>query len=282
MAVSGSRNFILTRNEIITQAARNAGVLAKGETISADDVAELAIALNVMVNSWQNENIFLWANTDAAGAITADTAYITLSSSPDILEVSNVYFRSNATDTPLKLMTLEEYKALSKKATAGDPTHYFVDYLLASTVLYLYPVPENTTSVRTGSDSNTYVCLNDHTSAAATYPITGASYTSYWEATSLLTTGGAWVTGTDYYSDHIRYTKTYRLQDFDASTDNPDAPTRWYQALIDGLTVECMKLNGMVSGKDFDKFKAIADYSRLIAMNSTKEGGSVRIQPRVR
>jgi len=281
MAVSASRNWILTRDNFIESALRKAGVIAKGETPSADDYADGSTALNAMVQSWQNEGVFLWSNTAAGAGTTAATASITLSSSPDIIEISNVYWRENGKDTPLKKLTLEEYKAKSDKTIAGSPTEYYVDYLLASTVIYLYPVYAYATSIRTGSDSNAYACLLDHTSAAATYPITGESYTTYWEATSLMATGGAWVTATDYYSGHVNYTKTQKLQDFDSSSNNPDAPTPWYQALIYGLSVE-MGIENQIPDRDLNRLIKLADYYKTLAFASTKETGDMRLKVRMK
>lgn len=281
MAVSGSRNWILTRDQIIEASLRKAGIMAKGETPSADDYADGGTALNAMVQAWQNEGIFLWTNTDAAAGTTAATALITLSSSPDIIEISDVYWRENDSDLPLKKLTKEEYKKKPDKATVGSPTEYYVEYLLGSTVIYLYPVYAYATSVVTGSDSNTYVCLLDHTSASATYPITGDDYGDYWEATSLLTTGGAWVTATDYYSGHLHFTKTQKLQDFDSSSNNPDAPTPWYQSLIYGLAVE-MGIENQIPEKDLNRLIKFAEYYKTLAFASTKETGDMRLKVRMK
>lgn len=52
-------------------------------------------------------------------------------------------------------------------------------------------------SVVLGTDSVDYECIKAHTSAAATRPVTGANYMSYWKALTT-TAGSAWVTATDY------------------------------------------------------------------------------------
>jgi len=48
----------------------------------------------------------------------------------------------------------------------------------------------------TGTDGNVYTCIKGHTGAAASRPITGADYTSYWYQTG--DTGGVWVNATAY------------------------------------------------------------------------------------
>ena len=48
----------------------------------------------------------------------------------------------------------------------------------------------------TGSDGNIYTCIRSHTSAATNKPVTGANWSTYWELAG--STGGTWITSTDY------------------------------------------------------------------------------------
>jgi hypothetical protein len=50
----------------------------------------------------------------------------------------------------------------------------------------------------TGTDSEIYTCIKDHTSSTATKPITGANWTSFWVKRG--TTGGVWADVTSYTS----------------------------------------------------------------------------------
>ena len=52
MATSGSKNFSLTRNDIINAALRKIGEYDKGETPSGDETADASEALNVLVNEY--------------------------------------------------------------------------------------------------------------------------------------------------------------------------------------------------------------------------------------
>ena len=281
MAVSGSRDFILNRDQICTSALRKLKVVIPGQTPSTDIITYAAEALNIMQLSWQNEGIFLWTNTDKHLAITADTANITASSTADTIEINNLYYRENECDnTPLTKMSLSEYREITDKTVSGTPTHYYVDYLLESTVIYLFPVYSHTTGVITGSDANTYLAKNDHTSAAATYPTTGADYANDWEATTQLTTGGAWVTATAYYSGHIRCTKIQRLQDFDAAANNPDFHARAYKALVDGLAAELAP--EYRTWREVPYYQKRAQESFKSFLFGQSETGSIRIQPRIR
>lgn len=96
-----------------------------------------------------------------------------------------------------------------------------------------------------------------------------------------MATGGAWVTATDYYSGHVNYTKTQKLQDFDSSSNNPDAPTPWYQALIYGLSVE-MGIENQIPDRDLNRLIKLADYYKTLAFASTKETGDMRLKVRMK
>jgi len=80
MATSGSYDFDLTRNEIITSALRKCGAVAQGESPSAEQISEGAEALNVIVKDldsfrlwkreWQNKTLV------AASEVTGTDALI--------------------------------------------------------------------------------------------------------------------------------------------------------------------------------------------------------------
>lgn len=281
MATSSSRDFIYSRSQIISSALRRIGALAQGETATANQLSEGAEALNVIINSWANDGILLWAQADAAAAITAETASITLSSSPDILEITNVYFRKNGSDTPLTKLTRAEYKSIPDKDLAGDPTSYYVEYGLSSTTIYLYPVYEYSTSEVTGTDSNNYVCLLDHTSSTDDKPTTGTNYEDNWELTTLLSTGGTWAASTEYKSGHLRYTKLQRLQDMDAAANNPDFPVRFYKAAIADLASFLSNEYGMpVNERVY--YEKLAEIEKTKAFLGTAETGDLTIAPKFR
>ena len=235
MATSGSRNWIATRNDIINAALRKLGIKDIFNPATAAEVEEASFALNAMVSAWQNDGVRLWTMADEIMPLTADTASYALGST--ILEMRNPIFRRDDSDDELSPLTREEYYAIPDKKSSGDPINIYVDYQLANPTAYVWPVPENTTSMVVGTDALYYLCIKDHTSAAADRPITGANYATYWQAVST-STSTVWAASTAYYSDVVRYSKVLRLQDFDIAADNPDFPVRWMQALIYGLAVD--------------------------------------------
>lgn len=277
MGLSGVRTFNLARNEIINTALRKLGVLSSGEVASGTHLAEAQQALNVMIQDWQNEDIFLWTQSDDLQLLTADTLSYSLDA--NIIEISNVFFRHNGIDTVLTPLSREEYKALADKDLTGTPSRYYIDSQLANPVLYLWPVYQYSTKVATGTDANKYLCTVDHASSSDNKPITGADYTDFWELTT--ETATAWVTATDYYSGVIRYTKLLRLQDFTVAGDNPDFPSRWLKAIIYGLMADLAPENA-IRGQELRELKLEAEFLRMKAKNSNSESGNLQISPDMR
>ena len=64
MATSGSVDYNVTRDEIITQALQLLNVLGIGETASSADVSFAASRLNGMVKSWQAQGLHLWSKQE--------------------------------------------------------------------------------------------------------------------------------------------------------------------------------------------------------------------------
>lgn len=61
MTISNSIDFTVSRDEIITQAYRQIGVLAEGETCSSEQIYETSPVLNMMLKTWQADGLNLFA-----------------------------------------------------------------------------------------------------------------------------------------------------------------------------------------------------------------------------
>lgn len=276
MATSGTRSYILNRDKIIAAMYRKCHLIGNTESPSSSQITVAQEILNNMVLSWQNDGIFLWTVTEEYAKLTANTNYVTLDS--DTLEVRDVRFYEDETETPLTQLTREEYKAISNKADAGVPTSFYMDYQLAAPVMYLHPVYEHTTGLVTGTDALEYYRTNDGTSATATdKPITGTDYDDYWAATTLFGSSvGTYATATAYYSGHIRFTKIIRLQDFAASANNPDFPVRFYNALIYGGAVH-LAIENNLNREDYKMLmeQFALEYGKAMNANQPMMGFSV-------
>lgn len=61
MATSGSIDFTVTRDEIITEALELLGVLREGQSPNADQLTSLSRTLNMMIKNWQADGLNLFA-----------------------------------------------------------------------------------------------------------------------------------------------------------------------------------------------------------------------------
>jgi len=258
---SGSRNWVATRDNIIYSALRKLGVKQSDNPPTPEDVQDASFALNSLVLSWQNDDVHLWTMAEEILPLTADTASYALGTTT--IELQTPLFRRDDDDSSIGMWTRDEYFATPDKKSSGDPISMYVDYQLANPTAYVWPVPNNTTSMVVGTDALYYLCIKDHTSAAASCPITGDDYATYWQAVST-STANVWATATDYYSDVIRYTKVLCFQDFDVAADNPDFPVRWTQALIYGLASDLAPEFGL---KDVFARRAQYEYAKARRMN---------------
>ena len=63
MAVSGSKNYSITRSIIIESALRKIGVYDAGEDVDGDDTVSASVALNLLVKELVTEGADLFLRT---------------------------------------------------------------------------------------------------------------------------------------------------------------------------------------------------------------------------
>jgi hypothetical protein len=73
MAVSGSKNFAITRADIIEGALRKAGAYDQGESVSGDETAAASMALNLMVKYLSAQGADIWLRTEITLFLQPDT-----------------------------------------------------------------------------------------------------------------------------------------------------------------------------------------------------------------
>ena len=241
-----TNDFNVTRNELIDLAYEDLKVKAEGEPLSADLLSTGIKKLNLIIREHDLAGKHLWAiaSTPTTIPLVANTfVYTSANGLPttllDLVEAS--YRDAQATDTPLKVLTIEQYEGMANKLETGDPTWlYLTEHkTVASKTLYVGPMLSsvNTQSVVTGTDAIVYRCIRNHTADSTNTPITGANYLLFWEA------GGSgpsvWTTGTSYTApQNLRLWFKRPLYDFDSASDNPDLPQGWTRFLLRELCIE--------------------------------------------
>jgi len=179
MAISGSTDFSITRDQLIEGALRICGVIAPGETPTATMYTGASEALNMIAKAWQSDGMPLWAMSEYTLTLTdATSSYII---SPKLLKVTQALNRNIDTniDIPMRIVTRDEYNRLGNKTTSGNPILVWCNPNLDDTTVKVFPTP---TSVEAAD--NTVI---------------------------------------------LTYQKEF--SDFDASSDTPEFPREYYDAL---------------------------------------------------
>ena len=87
----------------------------------------------------------------------------------------------------------------------------------------------------TGSDGNIYTCIRSHTSSSTNKPVTGANHSTYWKLAG--STGGTWVTSTDYTA----------IGDFTGDTDLLDVEQAFIRQSGSDLPLEIISINNYLN-----------------------------------
>ena len=153
MTTSNSTDFSVTRDDLIKGALRLCGALGVGETPSPDQVSEAAVALNMLVKSWEADGMPLWARTDYYLPLTLGTLGYTFGLGqtipiPKPLKVLQAVLHdtSSNVDIPMRIITKDEYLRLGNKTIKGQPIQIYYDPQRDSGTLYVFP-PADQTSV---------------------------------------------------------------------------------------------------------------------------------------
>jgi len=142
MPTSGTTAYSTTRDDIIKRALRLIGALAQGETPTATQVTEAAVALNGLVKAWAADGMPLWAITEKTVLFVSGQHVYTLSAPKPlkVLQAWNHNITSNV-DIPMRIVTQAEYNILGNKTSAGNPIQVYYDPRRDTGEVHVFPVP---------------------------------------------------------------------------------------------------------------------------------------------
>lgn len=138
-----------TAADIIARALRTIGVLASGETPSANEQADALTVLNVMLDAWRTESLMTYALRDQSKAMTGAASY-TIGASGDIntdrpVKIERAYWRSGGIDFPVQVVTKQAWDQIADKATTGTPDWLYYEPSMPLGRVWLHPIPANGT-----------------------------------------------------------------------------------------------------------------------------------------
>lgn len=268
MATSGSVDFNRTATQIVSGALRTLGVIGPGITPTAEELTDGIEALNMMVKSWQTDGLHLWLYTEAA-------LFLVDGQSEYDLPGANVCKIANLTETALAAdvasgassITVDSITGIADTETIGivqddDTIHWTTvsgspsgSTVTLSAVTTAAASEDNKVWVYSGTIErpNRITDMRRRNSGIDT-PVTqmlgrrdyfmlpnksstGTPVQAYYDPQT--TTGKLYIwPAPSTVDDHMRFTYSRPLQDFDSLTDNPDFPTEWLKALRYNLAVD--------------------------------------------
>ena len=307
MATSGSVNYADRRNDIIADAFRLAGVYGSSDSsIAAHDQQLAERFLNRMFKSWMADGIKLWklseftlflradqvkyilgatdhasetvVETTLGGAEASGQTILTITSTTGMTASDNIGIELDSGD--LQWTTISTVDSSTQVTVAASLT----GAAASGNSVYSYTTriarPYRIHQVRRRDKDGIDVLLNE---------ISRAEYFSIAEKTN----EGI---PTSYYFDpqqsqahiyiwpepdnmdvRLKITATEQLEDFDASTDNPDVPNEWLKAVVYGLAVEVALVYGKLN--ELTLLKQLFDIEYQKVMNSDNSEVSLKFMP---
>jgi hypothetical protein len=123
------------------------GILAEGETPSAELMEDTRMAFNVMVDAWSAERLSVYTSLEQTLTWPSGAASKTVGPSGTLAGIRpmhpiSAYFRDAGIDYPLTEITEDDYDAISQKTTSSNhPEFIYVGREVPNATVYLYPVP---------------------------------------------------------------------------------------------------------------------------------------------
>lgn len=266
MATSGSSDFTLTRNQIITNALTQLGVYRPGATVGTNDLNHCASILNSMVKSWEGQGIHLWketegtlflrnginkytldsSSTDYSGDNVIDTTLSTAASGTSLTVTSTTGMTAadnigiQLDDNTMQWTTIVSVNSstsltitASVSSTASSGNNIFTYTTHASKPLVI-------TSARfrdeNGTDRPIFIRGREEFMQIPNKTSTGKINQIFYAPTISSATIYVWPTP-DSVADTLRFSYTKALEDFDSAGDNADFPTEWLYCITCNLAV---------------------------------------------
>ena len=136
--------------DLINGSLRLLGVLAEGETPSAETAQDALFAMNQMLQSWNTERLAVFSTQDQVVTWPAMTRSRTFGPTGDIVANrpiaidDSTYFRDASTNISygLKLINQQQYNGIAvKTVTSTYPQVLWVNMTYPDIEMYVYPVP---------------------------------------------------------------------------------------------------------------------------------------------
>lgn len=138
-----------TAADLIRRALKLLGVLAAGESLSAEDQADGVVELNQLLGSWANERLLVHGARRASYTLTPSLSPHTIGASgtfattrPLRIDGAGIIMPGTNTELPLDIIADAQYREIADKALTSDvPTQLWVEWTHPNAKLWFWPVP---------------------------------------------------------------------------------------------------------------------------------------------
>jgi len=308
MATSGSTDFSVSRDDIITEALEHCGVLAMGQTPNAAQLTSCSRTLNMMIKHWMADGLQLWKIQRATILLEKGKTEYDLSATGDLATQSYVETAlsaaSAASDTTLTVDSITGISAsdviaiqlddgtLHKDAVNGAPSGSTVTITtgLSSAAAIDRPVYAFTTKI---NRPNRIINAFTRDSSGNDVDVDLISREEYWRLGDKDASG----TPTQLYHDPQLAVNTVRIfpapddvtvsmeityetpiEDFDNASDTPDFPQEWYEPLATNLALRLTTKFG-TPAETTQKIALLAEKSYMMAIEFDNEDTSIMLVP---
>lgn len=155
MTTSGTTIYQLTRNDLIATALRKLGVLAAGQTPSAEDYNNGSVSLNTLVAEFRSKGMPLWARktysfTPTAGVGTYEIGIGKTFNTAYPLHIVQAYRQDGTNTTKIEMQIIPNYNYnLYPTASGGTPIQLNYQPLNNYGRINLWPIPDTTATTIT-------------------------------------------------------------------------------------------------------------------------------------
>jgi hypothetical protein len=142
-----------TVRSLIEASLRQIGVIASGETPSANDLNDGLDALNAMAQSWANESLFIPNRVIEDFTLVASDGAYTMGTGAQFstirpVRIENIGLVEGTTETPLELITKNQWANIQQKMQTGRPTKAYVEGSYPNETINLWPIPTAANTLR--------------------------------------------------------------------------------------------------------------------------------------
>jgi len=312
MALSGSANYTIDRDSLISLVYEDLGAIRTGGAPSADELTYAASKLNMMVKAWQAHGLQLWVTKEAMLIPAKGQESYTLGPNGDHCSLSmgktEMRVAAVATDTTMEVdsttgMTAADFVGVvtddgtihwTTIASITDADTFELASGLDSAAaidnhLYYYTSkvdrPHEVISVfrREYDEKNDVEVIRiskDEYYNLSNKDVEGVPVNCYYDPQLTDSKLYNWTTaGSTFASSSVFILNIKKpFDDMDSSTDDFEFPQEWYEAIVDGLKDRVAKHVGL-NLQERMLIKQEAAISLELALGSDNEQTSIFIQP---